>query len=171
MVELTPPNDSLALPTTNTFFISLWTTMLFYINNNIVYVYIDDNSDNFRQFNFKEIVRNCYNCRLSSCISANWLFIDDNTDDFRQLFYIDCITLKKLSEIVIIVVYHSTYQPIDCLLTTTQTILDNYFYRLRNFKEIVRNCYNCRLSFYISANWLFVDDNTDNLRQLFLSIA
>ena len=23
--------------------------MLFYINNNIVYVYIDDNSDNFRQ--------------------------------------------------------------------------------------------------------------------------
>ena len=76
--------------------------MLFYIINNIVYVYIDD-----------------------------------NTDDFRQLFYIDCVTLKKLSEIVIIVVYHSIYQPIDCLLTTTQTILDNYFYRLHNFKEIV----------------------------------
>ena len=66
--------------------------MLFYINNNIVYVYIDDNSDNL-----------------------------------RQLFYIDCVTLKKLSDIVIIVVYHSTCQLIDCLLTTTQTILDNYF--------------------------------------------
>ena len=76
--------------------------------------------------------------------------------------------LNELSEIVIIVVYHPTYQPIDCLLTTIQTILDNYFYRLRNFKEIVRNCYNCRLSFYISANRLFIDDNTDNLRQLFL---
>ena len=48
--------------------------MLFYINNNIVYVYIDDNFDNL-----------------------------------RQLFYIDCVTLKKLSEIVIIVVYHPAY--------------------------------------------------------------
>ena len=66
--------------------------MLFYINDNIVYVYIDDNPDNL-----------------------------------RQLFYIDCVTLKKLSEIVIIVVYHSTYQPIGCLLTTILTILDNYF--------------------------------------------
>ena len=67
--------------------------------------------------------------------------IDDNSDNSRQLFYIDCVTLKKLSEIVIIVVYHSTYQPIDCLLTTTQTILDNYFYidcvTLKKLSEIV----------------------------------
>ena len=40
---------------------------------------------------------------------------------------LDNLTLKKLSEIVIIVVYHPAYQPIDCLLTTIQTILDNYF--------------------------------------------
>ena len=63
--------------------------------------------------------------------------IDDNSDNYRQLFYIDCVTLKKLSEIVIIVVYHPAYQPIDRLLTTILTIFDNYFYRLRNFKEIV----------------------------------
>ena len=104
----------------------------------------------YRLHNFKEIVRNCYNCRLSSYISANWLFIDDNTDNLRQLFYIDCVTLKKLSEIVIIVVYHSTCQPIDCLLTTIQTILDNYFYRLRNFKEIVVSKQHLTLLLFIS---------------------
>jgi len=69
------------------------------------------------------------------------LFVDDNTDNLRQLFYIDCITLKKLSEIVIIVVYHPAYQPIDCLSTTIQTILDYYYYidcvTLKKLSEIV----------------------------------
>jgi hypothetical protein len=46
---------------------------------------------------------------------------------FDNYFYIDCVTLKKLSEIVIIVVYHSAYQAIGCLLTTIQTIFGNYF--------------------------------------------